>query len=148
MDSEADSMTLQQLVSLLAQVLKRAGVTGFQIRAMDAAVCALWAVCRHWHDPKAAIIAAVRGVAYGVCYDLRTATQLVHVFRCSPHTFPLFDCTCRFWQHVTWQGPRQSPLSRVTCIGRRDRVAKLSASGMCIACRSAMLLQRVMGIWM
>ena len=28
---------------------------------MDAAVCALWALCRHWHDPKAAIIAAVRG---------------------------------------------------------------------------------------
>ncbi|KAL3156858.1 hypothetical protein ABBQ38_001127 [Trebouxia sp. C0009 RCD-2024] len=43
------------------EVLGKAGVTGFQIRAMDAAVCALWALCRHWHDPQAVIIAAVRG---------------------------------------------------------------------------------------
>ncbi|KAL3132646.1 hypothetical protein ABBQ32_009169 [Trebouxia sp. C0010 RCD-2024] len=43
------------------EVLRKAGVTGFQIRAMDAAVCALWALCRHWHDPKATIIGAVRG---------------------------------------------------------------------------------------
>ena len=35
----------------------------FQIRAMDAAVYALWAVCRHWQDLKAAIIAGVRGKA-------------------------------------------------------------------------------------
>ena len=45
------------------QVLERAGVEAFQIRAMDAAVCALWAVCRHWQDPQAAIIAGVRGKA-------------------------------------------------------------------------------------
>lgn len=45
------------------QVLERAGVEAFQIRAMDAAVCALWAVCRHWRDPQAAIIAGVRGRA-------------------------------------------------------------------------------------
>ncbi len=44
------------------QVLKTAGVEGFQIRAMDAAVCALWAICRHWQHPQAAIIAAVRGM--------------------------------------------------------------------------------------
>lgn len=43
------------------EVLKRAGVAAFQIRAVDAAVAALWAFCRHWQDPKAAIIAAVRG---------------------------------------------------------------------------------------
>lgn len=36
----------------------------FQIGALDTAVCALWAVCRHWQDPKAAVIAAVRGVPH------------------------------------------------------------------------------------
>lgn len=50
---------------MVVQVLERAGVAGFQIRAMDAAVCALWALCRHWQDPKAAVIAAVRGVSLG-----------------------------------------------------------------------------------
>ena len=43
------------------QVLQQAGVEGFQIQAMDAVVCALWALCRHWQDPRAATIAAVRG---------------------------------------------------------------------------------------
>lgn len=57
------SVTSQQLALVREQVLQRAGVAGFQIRAMDAVVCALWALCRHWQDPKAAIIAAVRGVA-------------------------------------------------------------------------------------
>lgn len=40
---------------MLTQVAER-----FQIRATDAAACAVWALCRHWHDPEAAIIGAVR----------------------------------------------------------------------------------------
>ena len=53
---------LHKTDTLVVQVLHSAGVAGFQIRAMDAAVCALWALCRHWQDPQAAVIAAVRGV--------------------------------------------------------------------------------------
>jgi poly(ADP-ribose) glycohydrolase ARH3 len=33
---------------------------GNQIHACQAAACALWALCRHWHHPQAAVVAAAR----------------------------------------------------------------------------------------
>ena len=93
---EADRVTAACFVH--EQVLKRAGVAGFQIRAMDAAVCALWALCRHWQDPKAAIIAAVRGAALATLIVLKHQTcigmQICVHLACTPQPFRLKEYSC------------------------------------------------------